>query len=67
MRTRSQAERDEDDVRFTKSLAGLAVALALLIFGLYLVDALAAEARLEDCLLAGRSNCAQVDVSPLRQ
>jgi hypothetical protein len=67
MRTRPQAERDEDDVRFTKSLAGLAVALALMTFGLYLLDALATEARLEDCLLAGRNNCERVDLSPQRQ
>ena len=52
---------DEDEQaesnRVTGSLAGLAFALFLVVIGLYLVQNLASKARLEDCLLSGRSNC----------
>jgi hypothetical protein len=50
--------------RQTASLAGLAVALLLVVIGLFLVRELHATAVVEDCLLAGRSNC---PVMPLRQ
>lgn len=43
--------------RVTVSLAGLAVALLLVVVGLFLVQHLAQNARLEDCLLSGRRNC----------
>ncbi len=66
MTWRSREEREEDDIRFTVSLAALAVSLVLAFLGLYLLDALAAEGRLEDCLLQGRSNCERVDLSALR-
>ena len=43
--------------RQTGSLAALAVALMLVVIGLFVVQHLASKARLEDCLLAGRNNC----------
>ncbi len=43
--------------RRTASLAGLAVALALVIACLALFSHLHKKALVEDCLLAGRSNC----------
>lgn len=43
--------------RQTASLAGLAVALFLVVVGLYLIQALHEKTRVEDCLLAGRLNC----------
>ena len=43
--------------RQTASLAGLAVALFLVIVGLYLFYALHQKSRVEDCLMAGRWNC----------
>jgi hypothetical protein len=54
--------RDEDDHhldadRQTKALAGLAFLLALAIFGFYLVVHLQKIGKIEDCLLAQRSNC----------
>lgn len=54
--------RDEDDPgldadRQTKALAGLALLLALAIFGFYLIVHLHKIGRIEDCLLAQRSNC----------
>jgi hypothetical protein len=54
----------EDDVeeiegadRQTMSLAGLAVALFLVVLGLFLVKTLRHETRIEDCMMAGRTNC----------
>ena len=67
MTWRSREEREDDDIRFTVSLAALAVSLVLALAGFYLLDALAAEGRLEDCLLQGRSNCERVDFSSLRE
>jgi len=53
--------REEEDEaaadRQTASLAGVAVTLVLLIVGLFLVRELHAKAAIEDCLMAGRSNC----------
>jgi hypothetical protein len=61
-----QREREEDDRRFTSSLAGLAVALFLIWIGLYVTEQLAAQAKLEDCVLQGRADCMRVDLAPLR-
>lgn len=47
----------KDAERQTRSLAGLAVALALLVAGLLLVQTLRHGSQVEDCLLAGRINC----------
>jgi len=52
-----EAERRQDAERQTRSLAALCFALALVVLGLFLVQTLRREARLEDCLLAGRNNC----------
>ena len=49
--------RDDDSERQTRSLAGLAVVLALAVAALFLVQHLKRESDIEDCLLAGRSNC----------
>lgn len=54
----------EDDAteknRQTMSLAGLAVALAIVVAMLFLFYHLRDKARLEDCLLEGRRNCVTV-------
>jgi hypothetical protein len=54
-----QAEAD----RQTASLAGLAVTLLLVVFGLFLVKELHAKSVLEDCLLSGQTRCL-VELSP---
>ena len=58
----------EDDAmaadRVTSSLAGLALALALVVAGLFLIKHLGEKSRIEDCLLAGRMNCDRMLLAP---
>lgn len=61
-----QREREEDDRRFTNSLVGLAFALFLIWIGLYVTEHLAAQAKLEDCMLQGRIDCVRVDLTAQR-
>lgn len=61
-----QREREEDDRRFTASLAGLAFSLFLIWLGLYVTEQLAAQSKLEDCVLQGRADCMRVDLTQLR-
>jgi hypothetical protein len=61
-----ERERQEDDRRFTTSLAGLAAALFLVVVGLYVAEELAAQGKLEDCVLQGRADCVRVDLTPQR-
>jgi hypothetical protein len=55
----------DTDTHKLKSLVGIAVTLALLIIGLFLVQELRAKSTIEDCLLSGRGNCESF-VSSLR-
>ncbi len=58
------AEEDQEGAdRQTASLAGLAVALLLVVIGLFLVRTLRAKCVVEDCLLSGRTNCDALVVS----
>lgn len=57
-------DADGDAERQTKALAGVAFILALAIVGFYLVIHLRAVAKVEDCLLAQRSNCDALIGSP---
>jgi hypothetical protein len=56
-------DRDDEDNRFTASLAGLAMALLLTIIALLVIDRLATVSKLEDCLLQGRKNCKRIELS----
>jgi hypothetical protein len=56
-------ERNEEDHRFTMSLAGLAMALLLAVLGLGVIESLADISRHEDCLLQGRMNCERIEFS----
>lgn len=49
-----------EETRQTRSLAGLAMALFLVVLGLFLTQKLTGMARMEDCLLSGRTNCAVI-------
>ena len=67
-RVRFGSVRDEaaEENRLTASLAGLAVALLVVVAGLFLIQHLRDKAWVEDCLMAGRSNCDAVLGSALR-
>ena len=54
-----EAEQEEAN-RVTASLAGLAMALLLVVAGLFIMQQLREKARIEDCLLSGRLNCDQL-------
>ena len=58
-RVRFGSIRDEtaEEDRLTASLAGLAVALLVVVAGLFLIQHLRDKARIEDCLMSGRFNC----------
>ncbi len=53
--SRDEAQAAAD--RQTASLAGLAVALCLVVASLVVLHQLAAKAAVEDCLLANNANC----------
>ena len=57
---------EEGEARRTRASMGLIVILLLAIAGVVLVRELRDKAALEDCLMAGRRNCAPIEV-PLRQ
>ncbi len=59
----AEAEQNEEN-RITASLAGLALALLLVVVGLFLIQQLRDKARIEDCLLSGRLNCDQLLAQP---
>jgi len=50
-------DRDKNDNRVTASLGALALTLLFIVLGVFLEQKLAAQSRLEDCLLSGRTNC----------
>jgi hypothetical protein len=64
---RQRRARDEADAeRRTAALMGFIVILVLAIAGVVLTRELAKKASLEDCLMAGRHNCAPIEVPPRR-
>ncbi len=52
---------DDDEARRTAALMGFIVILVLASAGVVLVRALGEKGRLEDCLMAGRHNCAPIE------
>lgn len=65
MRQHRAREQDEAERR-TAALMGFVVILVLAIAAIVLVRELAKNAKLEDCLMAGRRNCAPIE-TPLRR
>jgi hypothetical protein len=53
---------DDGEARRTAALMGFVVILLLAIAGVILVRELRKEAALEDCLMAGRHNCAPIEL-----
>jgi hypothetical protein len=66
MNNRSEDGDGEADQRRSAALIGLIIILALAIAGVVLVRELRNKARLEDCLMSGRTNCAPIE-EPLRR
>jgi hypothetical protein len=64
MASRNEEER-QGEARRTAALMGFAVILALAVAGILLVRELDKKGRVEDCLMAGRKNCAPIE-APLR-
>ena len=56
----------DDGARRTAALMGFVVILVLAIAGVVLVRELTTNAKLEDCLMSGRRNCAPIEVPPRR-
>jgi hypothetical protein len=56
----------DDAARRTAALMGFIVILVLAIAGVVLVRELAKKSSLEDCLMAGRHNCAPIEAPPRR-
>jgi hypothetical protein len=57
------AHRRQDAHSQRAALLGLAICLALVLGGLFLVYALKKSSELQDCVMQGRTNCAPVDTN----
>jgi len=64
--SRRSHEDHEDEERRTAALMGFVVILVLAIAGVVLVREISRTTRIEDCLMAGRHNCAPIE-GPLRR
>jgi hypothetical protein len=58
--SKGQRPESEGEDRQSSALAGLAVALLVLVLGLFLVHILRHKAAVEDCLMAGRRDCSVI-------
>jgi len=50
-------DEPEQDGNRTPAIAGLAIAVVLLVVGLWLAHALTASSKMQDCVMSGRTNC----------
>jgi hypothetical protein len=50
-------DRSESRENRTPAMAGLAIAVVLLVVGLWLAHELRAASKMQDCLMSGRTNC----------
>ena len=55
-RKSSQRESKQNESR-APAIAGLAIAVVLLVAGLWLAHELTAASKMQDCLMSGRTNC----------
>lgn len=62
-RSRIEQHREADRRRQRAALLGLALCLALVLGGLWLVYELRKTSSVQDCVMQGRSNCAPIDTS----
>jgi hypothetical protein len=43
------------------AVAGLAIAVVLLVVGIWLAHELSASSKMQDCLMSGRTNCNEIE------
>jgi hypothetical protein len=60
---RDEREPETEEAEARSSLAGLVVAILLVLGGIYLVLEMRDNAKLQDCVASGRRNCVPVEVS----
>lgn len=53
-------EQDGGGGSRTPAIAGLAIAVILLVVGLWLAHELTAASKMQDCLMSGRTNCNEI-------
>jgi len=58
----NRTQNDETDRAQRRALIVAGVVLAIVVIGVLLERELASSAKLQDCLLSGRTNCAPIDV-----
>jgi len=54
---KDRSEETESQGNHTAAMAGLAIAVVLLVVGLWLARELTAASKMQDCLMSGRTNC----------
>jgi hypothetical protein len=57
---RDDSDRDPEPNR-NGAIAGLLIAIVLLVVGVWLARDLGAASKLQDCLMSGRTNCAVIE------
>jgi hypothetical protein len=57
-----RTQNDETDRAQKRALIVAGVVLAIIVIGVLLERELASSAKLQDCLMSGRTNCAPIDV-----
>ena len=55
--TKQDENRGEQGGSRRPAIAGLAIAVVLLVVGLWLARELSAASKMQDCLMSGRTNC----------
>jgi hypothetical protein len=53
----SQQSKNRQNESRVPAIAGLAIAVVLLVAGLWLAHELTAASKMQDCLMSGRTNC----------
>lgn len=60
---RGEHEPETEEAEARSSLAGLVIAILLVIGGIYLMLQMRDNAKLQDCVASGRRNCVPVEAS----
>lgn len=60
---KDDSEMNEPEPKDTRrpAIAGLAIAVVLLVVGWWLARELTAASKMQDCLMSGRTNCNQIE------